>query len=149
MPNNRPARLLQVVEGGTVNTVTITLPLPHRCLSPNARVHYMVKSKHTKAYRTLARDTTMFDGMGVTSLRGAWYWPSAKVQATFYFKDARRRDRDNMLASLKSAFDGIADAGLVANDADFTYLPVKIEKDAKRPRVELVITKGASDGLDG
>ena len=128
-----------------MNTVTITLPLPHRCLSPNARVHYMVKSKHTKAYRMKARDTAMFEGMGVTSLRGAWYWPSASVQATFYFKDARRRDRDNLLASCKAVFDGIADAGLVANDADFTYMPVKIEKDAKRPRLELLITKGGAE----
>lgn len=52
----------------------------------------------------------------------------------------RRRDRDNLLASLKAAFDGIADAGLVENDAGLTHLPVHIVIDPRTcPCVSLFI----------
>jgi len=33
-------------------------------------------------------------------------WPAATIQATFYHAQARRRDSDNLAASLKSAVDG-------------------------------------------
>jgi Holliday junction resolvase RusA-like endonuclease len=67
-------------------------------------------------------------------------WESASVQATFYFRDKRRRDRDNLLASLKAYFDGLADSGLIANDSGLTHLPVKVELDKVNPRVVLTVT---------
>ena len=62
-------------------------------------------------------------------------------QATFYFRDLRRRDRDNLLASLKAAFDGLADAHILEDDSGLVHLPVRIEKDRENPRVELEITR--------
>lgn len=114
--------------------MTITLPLPPRELHPNSRPHWRTKAKHTKAYRHASWAACPFD-------RHA-RWKEATVQATFYFKDARRRDRDGMLSSLKAAFDGLADAGLIADDSGLTHLPVIVKVDKLNPRVELHIVEG-------
>lgn len=66
-------------------------------------------------------------------------WREAEAQATFYFKDKRNRDADNLLASLKPAFDGIADAGVVVNDCGLHHKPVKRSVDKNDPRVVIVI----------
>ena len=52
---------------------------------------------------------------------------SADVTPVFRFGDKRRRDKDNLLASLKAAFDGLTDAGVWTDDSEATYLPVRIE----------------------
>jgi hypothetical protein len=45
------------------------------------------------------------------------------------------------MASLKAAEDGIADAGIIVNDrALWPERPV-FDKDAKRPRIEITITR--------
>jgi len=63
------------------------------------------------------------------------------VESVFFYKIKRRRDRDNCLAQLKAAFDGLADAGLVVDDSDFIHMPVRLEFDKANPRVELHITR--------
>jgi Holliday junction resolvase RusA-like endonuclease len=70
-----------------------------------------------------------------------WFWPSAKVRAVFYFRDHRKRDRDNALSSLKAHFDGLADAGLISNDSGLTHMPVVMNVDKSNPRVVLLIEK--------
>lgn len=67
-------------------------------------------------------------------------WRSATTQATFYHKDSRRRDRDNLLASIKAGFDGLRDAGLLIDDDELTHLPVVREVDRSNPRVEIELT---------
>lgn len=121
-------------------SIIITLPLPHKSLSPNARCHWRAKAKAVKSYRAQAGLEVMAETCGEK-----WKWPTATVQCTFYFKDARKRDKDNLLASMKSAFDGLEDAGLVANDNDFTHLPVRIEKDKINPRVVVEIRKDGAE----
>lgn len=118
-------------------TLTLTLPLPPRELHPNARVHWRPKAKAVATYRMLAK------GAALVALGRARQprWSAAAAQAVFYVKDRRRRDRDNLAASLKAGWDGIADAGVVENDAGITHLPVRIEVDAARPRVEITITQ--------
>jgi Holliday junction resolvase RusA-like endonuclease len=64
---------------------------------------------------------------------------SASVQCRFYFATKRRRDGDNLLASMKSCFDGLVDAGVFTDDSGLTHLPVMQAKDAKNPRVEIHI----------
>lgn len=112
--------------------VVVTLRLPDRRLSPNARVCWQAKSRAVKAYRTSA----FFIGQ-CFPMR----WKAAEAEATFFFRDKRRRDRDNLLASLKAAFDGIAAAGVVEDDADLTHLPVRVEVDKADPRVEIKIRR--------
>lgn len=110
----------------------ITLPMPPKALSPNARVHWRTKAKATKAYRNAAKWTASED-------RPAKPWLQASAQATFYCKINRRRDGDNYLASLKSAFDGLRDAGVILDDSGITHLPVRFEVDKANPRVEIQI----------
>ena len=112
--------------------IGVVLPLPDRRLSPNARVCWQAKARSVKAYRAFTFSLAQ---------RYPRAWKSAEAQATFYFGDRRRRDRDNLLASLKAAFDGIAAAGVVEDDADLTHLPVRIEVDRENPRVEIILRR--------
>ena len=63
----------------------------------------------------------------------------ARVTSKFFFRDRRRRDRDNLLASLKPAFDGIADARVVTNDSGMIHMPVEQYVDRPDPRVEIMV----------
>ena len=119
--------------------IEIQLELPPRELSPNARPHYMAKARKTKKYRQTV-------AMLARLKRPERPWKNALVLTTWYFKTNRRRDRDNLLASMKSAFDGLADGGVVEDDAGFVHLPPVIKVDKEQPRV--VITVERFDGLD-
>ncbi len=112
---------------------TITLPLPHPDLSPNARVHHMAKARAVKSHRGFAY---MIARHHIGSLKLS----AATVQATFFFKAKRRRDPDNLLSSLKAAFDGMVDAGVFVDDCGLTHLPVQQRIDKENPRVEITIT---------
>lgn len=69
-------------------------------------------------------------------------WKTANVQITVTPPDRRRRDKDNLLASLKAAFDGAQDAGLIADDSGLTYLPIVItEPDKANARVTLTFIR--------
>ena len=69
-------------------------------------------------------------------------WKAANVQIEVTPPDRRRRDKDNLLASLKAAFDGAQDAGLIADDSGLTYLPITIqEPDKHNAGVKLTFTK--------
>ena len=111
----------------------IDLPLPPKELSPNWRGHWAQKAKAVKRYRELAH------ALSLANLRDRW--PAALCQCTFTFKDARQRDKDNLLASMKAAFDGIADSGAVANDSGITHLPVLVQVDKANPGVAVQMCK--------
>lgn len=120
--------------------VNIDLPLPPKEVHPNARCHWRPKAAATKSQRqaaaVLARQATQFACYGFP-------WKAATVQATFY--TGRRRDADGCLSSLKASFDGLADAGVIANDSGLTHLPViQVTGKAARGRrgVELRIVNG-------
>ena len=115
--------------------VTISLPLPDRCLSPNARTHWATKARATKRLRSLARDAA---SLAIGATGDALPFATARVRVVYRVRDRRRRDRDNMLAALKAAFDGIADAGVVVDDAALVYLPVEVE----------VVGRGGETGVD-
>lgn len=124
------------------DSLIITLPLPPPELHPNARPHYMAKAAKTKRYRM---DAYLVALHARREARHVLPWPSASVRVTRYAKTKRRADRDNVLASLKAAFDGIADAGVVLDDSQLTYLPVVMAVDATDPRVEIELTEGTHD----
>jgi crossover junction endodeoxyribonuclease RusA len=93
--------------------VIVTLPWPDKRLSPNARVHWRTHAPLKKAARldacllTFAAMGSRFIAETRERFKGAHPIP---VKVTFYPPDKRRRDRDNMQASLKHALDGLADA---------------------------------------
>jgi crossover junction endodeoxyribonuclease RusA len=116
--------------------VTFTLPLPPRSLSPNARQHYMAKARDTKEYRTRAK----VEGWKIPASNRPG-WTEAIATTVVFAPNRRRRDRDNLLASLKSAFDGLVDAGILADDAGLHHAPLRIEYDKDDPRVEITVTQ--------
>ena len=82
----------------------IRLPWPPSSLSPNARGHWSIKAKAAKKARGEAR--LLSQACGCRALAA----DALTVEITFHPPDRRHRDTDNMLAALKSALDGIADA---------------------------------------
>lgn len=82
----------------------IRLDWPPSVLSPNARTHWSKRASAAKKYR--AEACLMANAMGCRALG----CDSLTVEITFCPPDKRRRDVDNMLASIKSGLDGIADA---------------------------------------
>jgi crossover junction endodeoxyribonuclease RusA len=91
----------------------ITLPWPDKRLSPNARLHWAQKGKAVRVARDMAKLLAMASGAPVLPAEGP-----IRLLVTFCPPDKRRRDRDNMIAAMKSATDGIADAWRV-DDARF------------------------------
>jgi crossover junction endodeoxyribonuclease RusA len=119
-----------------VNSITITIPIPHRALSPNARTHWATKAKKVKAARGVAWWYAKVDADWTPT-----HWTNAISTVVWYAKTATHLDPDNALAMLKPYFDGMADAGVLANDRNLAHNPIRFEKDRANPRVELTITK--------
>lgn len=95
----------------------ITLPFPSADLSPNARLHWRKVATAKKAARADGHKATL--EMPLEARRAVAEGDGLiPVQIRFYPPDKRRRDSDNMIASLKAAMDGIADA-LGVNDRRF------------------------------
>ena len=119
------------------STVIITLPLPPRQLSPNARVHWRTKARYTKKYRHTARQLTMIAGG-----RGQ-RWTRASAQATFYWPDPQRRDIRNAEQCPSPAYNGIVDAGLIVDDNSvvLTHAETQFRVDRQHPRVEIIVEK--------
>lgn len=91
-----------------MSTLTVALPWPPKMLSPNARPHWAALAKTKKRYRhacaTLALEAgarSFSMGMGGTSL---------SVHLEFIPPNKRERDEDNLIASCKTLYDGLADA---------------------------------------
>lgn len=86
----------------------VTLPFPPAKLSPNARLHWAVRSSLVKGYRTACWAITNTVQKRAVSTPD---WPRPlPVQITFCPPDKRLRDRDNMIAAFKAGADGVADA---------------------------------------
>ena len=81
--------------------ITLTLPWPHKDLSPNSNKGWQLKARLKKKAREdafwLAMDVVPNHNRGPRTVR-------------FYPPDNRHRDDDNMIGSLKAARDGVADA---------------------------------------
>ena len=117
--------------------VVIVLPLPPRDLSPNASVSHWRRAAATRKYRRTA---------GLTALAAAGCrlnWNRAVAQATFYWPDRQRRDIRNAEASLKAAYDGIVDAGVIVDDRAevLEHEATAFWVDPARPRVEIRIMR--------
>jgi hypothetical protein len=120
----------------TPEAVTIILPLPPAVLSPNrppgSLGGRMAKAAASKRYRRIACEAV--EEQRIES----GPWARATVRATFYHRQARRRDDVNHLAMLKPAYDGVVDSGLLVDDdaEHLTTLPASFKLN-HAPRVEL------------
>jgi crossover junction endodeoxyribonuclease RusA len=83
--------------------VIVSLPWPSPDLSPNARGHWTQLAKAKSAYRQTCAWQAKAAGLG--KMKAA----ELHLCITFCPPDKRRRDLDNLLASLKSGLDGLCD----------------------------------------
>lgn len=97
--------------------IEIVLPWPNRKLSPNARVHWAAQAKQKQWERFTAKTLT---------LEVAKKLPSGDLplEITFCAPRHGRWDRDNALASLKAALDGVAE-GLGIDDSRFEPITLR------------------------
>jgi len=127
-----------VSEGEGDDKIEIFLGPAPRVLGPNVRgSHWAQESRAARAYREQA---FLVARSRVGCNRKDLPWPGAYVRATFYFRVRRKRDGDNLNASLKHALDGLADAGIVADDNAFVLLPPTVEI-GDRLGVKLVVVR--------
>lgn len=121
-----------------IDSITIELQLPPKQLGPNARTHWAARSRYTHSYRAAALWGVM-DALDGKRER----WPGATAKATFYWPDKRRRDIDNAEASLKAAWDGIRDSGLIPDDRAgvLDHEPTEFAVDRENPRVVIELKR--------
>ncbi len=115
----------------------LTLPWPDARLSPNARVHHHALARAKKTARMAAFVLTLEIG-GIDELRAHFAGDfGIPIRLVFYPPDNHKRDLDNILASMKAALDGIADA-LKVNDNRFVpWMEMRL---AHKPgRVEVIL----------
>lgn len=94
--------------------ITVILPWPASCLSPNARGHW---TKKAAAAAKARRDAAI-----LCQMQGARALPWAAMSVALEFRAPTRRayDLDNALSSCKSLLDGIADASGI-DDSRWSY----------------------------
>lgn len=92
--------------------IELELPWPPKELSPNARVHWKQRHRHSKAYR---------EACGLIAMANRGNMPAGRLELwlTFFPPNRRHHDDDNLVARFKSGRDGIADA-LGINDRWFS-----------------------------
>lgn len=85
--------------------------LPDPDLSPNKRLHYM--RLH------VAKHAAKEEAMALVLQQGRLDRPyeKAHITITWVAKDRRRRDPDNLFASMKAYIDGLVEAGLIEDDS--------------------------------
>ena len=88
-----------------INSITLQFPYPDRALSPNAsKRHWRYKEPAKQAARTEAfYMAAPFKG----TFNG---YDALQMSLTIYPPDKKRRDLDNVFASMKSAIDGMCNA---------------------------------------
>ena len=120
-----------------MSAITIRLAWPYKELSPNysnkKNIHGIAAAK--RQYRWDCH----VDARGARDCRTE-YPLKAPVEATaiFVVPKGPMPDGDNALASIKIAIDGIADAGILANDRDIVSWQVSVERGVKREVVILL-----------
>lgn len=69
----------------------------------------------------------------------------AFVRIVAYWKKAHKMDPDNLIATMKSAIDGITDAGIWIDDRELSFLPCVQDKDADNPRIEIHVFRSLTE----
>ena len=97
--------------------VALDLPWPPADLNPNKRLHWRVRGEATALYRRECFLAAHQELIGRSRDRANLPLPApVTATVTFNMPDRRRRDLDNLLAAMKPAWDGLVDAGLLADD---------------------------------
>ncbi|MFI4861752.1 MAG: hypothetical protein ACIAXF_13860 [Phycisphaerales bacterium JB063] len=114
--------------------LTITIPWPAKQLDSNKRYHWRAKLKPKKEARQRAWAEC------VRQPGHAMRLVSVRVDVVAYHKTRNFRDRQNIISILKHSIDGIQDAEVIVDDSELSWGPVRREKDASNPRIEITLT---------
>jgi len=117
--------------------IMIKIPmLPPRELNPNARVHWSEKARCTNEFRAY----TKFYALEQTRFARPCL-EKASVKVTLVIpRNRRKRDIDNLIASLKPAIDGCIDAGIIRDDnPDCLTWDSDIEYEVDKARAPLTV----------
>lgn len=109
----------------------VALPWPNRTLSQNSRAHRLTVARNARTERWEARVRCLEAGLRKPG------WEGARLAFTICPPDARRRDLQNVIGSLKAAVDGIADA-LGVDDSRFRIRWPEAFSEPRRGGVVLV-----------
>ena len=115
-------------------TWEIRLPWTAPPLTLNGREHWRAKAEKVASVRA-AVHLAAGPGHRIPAME------RVEVTLTYYPRDKRRRDADNLVATLKACCDGIVDAGVVADDTPdlmVKHMPVVAPPDGD-PRLVLTI----------
>jgi hypothetical protein len=128
-------------------SIKITVPWPHPHLSPNARVHWAARAKQAKLHAGATKWAALeaIQSRKKHTMDLGLPWDKATIRYTFYQPDNRKRDDDNLLASMKWSRDALQSppkgAGIIADDHDLTSLEPRMLVDKTRPRVVITVTR--------
>ena len=104
--------------------------LPDRDLSPNKRLHHMALYQAKNIAMEEAYLRVLEQGRPRVPM------PQAHITITWVAKDKRRRDIDNLFASMKASIDGLVFAGVIADDsADCVSYTLRYERGNKNDTV--------------
>ena len=115
----------------------LTMPFPPAELNPNrARgLRWWTLGQARKLYR----ETCGWEAKD--QAKGVRLSPPVLATVTFVVPDHRRRDVDNLLAALKPCWDGLVDAGVLADDSHDKLRMgapvVRVEKGQRYVEIEL------------
>lgn len=121
-------------------SVTITIGVPDRCLSPNhkpgTRGAMMKKARLTKSYRYACG----INAMGASHNKGPKFIRCV-IHATWCgrTRNVLSMDRTNAIGSLKAAEDGLCDAGIILNDKGVEWGKIEFAVDKANPRIILIV----------
>lgn len=117
-------------------TISFKLPWPNPKLNPNQSkgMHWGV----TAALRKNARVGAATIARAAAGAPAPQFGQAIPLTITFQQPDRRARDRDNLLAALKPALDGVADA-LGINDSQFDPVIIRREYGARPGAVQIEI----------
>lgn len=110
----------------------VTIPgTPGRDCSPNTPTHHMAKYRAKAEYKRTAQMACLnprYDMVGIGG--GPIFTEPVSLHAVIGWEWRRQRmDTDNAIAILKSAIDGIAEAGIVENDKLVKEITVEQTRD--------------------
>jgi Holliday junction resolvase RusA-like endonuclease len=118
----KPRRQLAFVNepSSSTDSVTIMLGLPPAALYPNARPNWYELAEARKIYR---REACVCARLALGGRRPMVR--AARVAVTMEFLRMPWPDPDNCAAALKACWDGLQDAGLLANDDQLVHEPIE------------------------
>ena len=119
----------------------VSLPWPSAVLSPNARVHWARLARAKRAYRQSGYYAARPLVHAARQAGEAAMCAPLAVALTFHPPTAHRRDEDNLIAQMKAALDGIADA-LGLDDSAFRLRQPVIGAVRRGGEVRVEITAG-------